>query len=239
MLVAELVEARGGRGDLLRVDVGAAALSRQGRYKTVAGNLQVKEVRLPDAGDRFIVCFNPDQAVRDAAVRARLISQPEELIAGSDKLTVTKRAELRGKISMMPGLNRFPRVTPGGLLRTDRAKAKGEENLDGKYLLRSADPAMTAEDIAAGYRQLLEVGARLAGHEIRPGPAPGLSPARRAHPPPCHLVLARTAAHPRRREQRRADLAGHAPRAAAHQPRHLHRPGRHLPAAHRHPQDRP
>ena len=134
-----------------------AALSRQGRYKTVTGNLQVKEVRLPDAGDRFIVCFNPDQAVRDAAVRAKMISQLEDLIAGSDKLSNTKRAELRGKISTMPGLNRFLRVTPGGLLRTDLGKAKAEENLDGKYLLRSADPAMTAEDIAAGYKQLLEV----------------------------------------------------------------------------------
>ena len=134
-----------------------AALSRQGRYKTVAGNLQVKEVRLPDAGDRFIICFNPDQAVRDAAVREKMISALEEMIAGSDKLSVTKRAELRGKISMMPGPNRFLRVTPGGLLRADKAKAKAEENLDGKYLLRSADPAMTAEDIAAGYKQLLEV----------------------------------------------------------------------------------
>jgi hypothetical protein len=134
-----------------------AALSRQGRYKTVAGNLQVKEVRLPDAGDRFIICFNPDQAVRDAAVRATLISALEEMIAGSGELSVTKRAELRGKISMMPGLNRFLRITPGGLLRADKARAKAEENLDGKYLLRSADPAMTAEDIAAGYKQLLEV----------------------------------------------------------------------------------
>jgi hypothetical protein len=134
-----------------------AALSRQGRYKTVAGNLQVKEVRLPDAGDRFIICFNPDQAVRDAAVRAKMITALEELIAGSDQLSVTKRAELRGKISTMPGLNRFLRVTPGGLLRADKAKAKAEENLDGKYLLRSADPQMSAEDIAAGYKQLLEV----------------------------------------------------------------------------------
>ena len=134
-----------------------AALSRQGRYKTVTGNLQVKEVRLPDAGDRFVVCFNPDQAVRDAAVRAKMITALEETIAGSDKLTVVKRAELRGKISTMPGLNRFLRVTPGGLLRTDLARAKAEENLDGKYLLRSADPQMSAEDIAAGYRQLLEV----------------------------------------------------------------------------------
>ena len=134
-----------------------AALSRQGRYKAVAGNLQVKEVRLPDAGDRFIICFNPDQAVRDAAVRGKMITALEETIAGSDKLTVVKRAELRGKISTMPGLNRFLRVTPGGLLRADRARAKAEENLDGKYLLRSADPHMTAEDIAAGYKQLLEV----------------------------------------------------------------------------------
>ena len=135
----------------------AAALSRQGRYKTVAGTLQVKEVRLPDAGDRFIICFNPDQAVRDAAVREKMIAALEEMIAGSDQLSATKRAELRGKISTMPGLNRFLRVTPGGLLRTDKAKAKAEENLDGKYLLRSADPAMSAEDIAAGYKQLLEV----------------------------------------------------------------------------------
>jgi hypothetical protein len=134
-----------------------AALSRQGRYKTVTGNLQVKEVRLPDTGDRFIICFNPGQAARDAAVRGKMITALEETIAGSDKLTVTKRAELRGKVSMMPGLNRFLRVTPGGLLRADRARAAAEENLDGKYLLRSADPHMTAEDIAAGYKQLLEV----------------------------------------------------------------------------------
>src|SRR5207244_13537524 len=37
------------------------------------------------------------------------------------------------------------------------ARAKTERNLDGKYLLRSADPHMSAEDIAAGYKQLLEV----------------------------------------------------------------------------------
>jgi hypothetical protein len=60
-----------------------AALSRQGRYKTVAGNMQVKEVRLPESGDRFIICLNPGQAVRDATIRASQISALEELIAGS------------------------------------------------------------------------------------------------------------------------------------------------------------
>ena len=134
-----------------------AALSRQGRYQTVAGNLQVKEVRIDDAGDRFVICCNPDAATRDAATRAELIAKLDDMIAGSDRLAATKRAELRGKISTMPGLNRFLRVTPGGLLRIDKARIKTEENLDGKYLLRSSDPKLSAEDIALGYKQLLEV----------------------------------------------------------------------------------
>lgn len=134
-----------------------AALSRQGRYQVVAGNMQVKEARIPDAEDRFVICYNPDGAERDAAIRAGLVGKLEEMIAGTGGLSAAKRAELRGKISTMPGLNRFLRVTPGGLLRTDKAKIKAEENLDGKYLLRCADPKMSAEDIALGYKQLLEV----------------------------------------------------------------------------------
>jgi hypothetical protein len=133
------------------------ALSRQGRYQTVAGNLQVKEVRIDDTDDRFIICYNPGAATRDAHIRADLLTKLEDLIAGSDKLTATKRAELRGRISTMPGLNRFLRVTPGGLLRIDKAKIKTEANLDGKYLLRSSDPKLSAEDIALGYKQLLQV----------------------------------------------------------------------------------
>jgi transposase len=46
-----------------------AALSRQGRYATVKDNLQVKEVKI-GSGDRFVLCYNPAQAERDAAVRA-------------------------------------------------------------------------------------------------------------------------------------------------------------------------
>jgi hypothetical protein len=134
-----------------------AALSRQGRYKTVRDNLQVKEVRLGDDTDRFIICYNPDQAERDAAVRARLTAQLEEAIAGTDALTDAERGRIEGSLAARPGLKRFLRVTPGGLLRLDKAKTAAEENLDGKYLLRCSDPHMTTEDIALGYKQLLEV----------------------------------------------------------------------------------
>jgi hypothetical protein len=133
-----------------------AALSRQGRYQDVAENLRVKEVRISES-ERFVICFNPEAAEREAQVRARMLAQLQEMIEGSGKLSVTKRAELRGVISTKPGLNRYLRVTPGGLLRTDAAKIKAEENLDGKYLLRASDPRLSAEDIALGYKQLCEV----------------------------------------------------------------------------------
>jgi transposase len=134
-----------------------AALSRQGRYAQVADNLQVKEVKLDDAGDRFVICFNPDAAERDKHIREQLIARLTEKINGSDALSKTKRAELRGVISTKPGWNRFLRVTPGGLLRVDQAAVKAEERLDGKYLLRCSDPKLSPEDIAVGYKQLLEV----------------------------------------------------------------------------------
>ncbi|MFF3160076.1 IS1634 family transposase [Streptomyces sp. NPDC057910] len=132
------------------------ALSRPGRYATVRDNLQVKEVNI-DSDDRFVICYNPEQATRDAAIRERMVAQLEEAITGTDELEAAERAHLAGQLSTKPGLKRYLRTTPGGLLRIDRKKITAEANLDGKYLLRSSDPKLSAEDIALGYKSLLEV----------------------------------------------------------------------------------
>lgn len=132
------------------------ALSRQGRYQDITGNMRVKEVRISDT-ERFVICHNPEAADRDRHTRDQLVAQLTELIADSDKLSDFKRGELRGKIADKPGLNRYLRTTPAGKLRVDHARIKAEENLDGKYLLRSSDPKLSAEDIARGYKALLEV----------------------------------------------------------------------------------
>ena len=133
-----------------------AALARPGRYQLVADNLQVKEVKIRD-DERFIVCFNPETADRDAALRQVMVGKLESLIAGSDTLSARRRAELAGRMSMIPGPHRYLRQTPGGLLRVDKAKIAAETKLDGKYLLRCSDPSMSAEDIALGYKQLIQV----------------------------------------------------------------------------------
>jgi hypothetical protein len=146
-------------GEKLRGDSpeAAAALARQGRYRTVAGNLRVKQVVVDDGTmrDRFVICHNPDQAARDATVRDRLVARLVEAIAGTDQLDSDKRVAIAATAPQ--GLRRFLRTTKSGLLRVDRSAVAAEAKLDGKFLLRTSDPTLSAEDVALGYKQLLEV----------------------------------------------------------------------------------
>ncbi len=145
----------------------AAALARPGRYRTVAGNLRVKEVHVAPGGagdgddgaraQRFVVCHNPEQADRDAVVRDHLVAHLKNLIGGSDAWTPRRRDELLGSLKTKPGLRRYLRRTRSGLLRIDHAAIKREQHLDGKWLLRTSDTTLTPDDLAAAYKQLLQV----------------------------------------------------------------------------------
>ena len=114
----------------------AAALARPGRYRSVAGNLRVKEVTVAPGGkgdgdqgaraQRFVVCHNPEQADRDAAVRGRLVAHLEQLMARSDTWTERRRNEFVGSLKSKPGLRRYLRRTNGGLLRIDATAIKRE-----------------------------------------------------------------------------------------------------------------
>jgi Transposase DDE domain len=122
-------------GEKLRSDSkeARAALARQGRYHTVAGNLRVKEVVIDDGTmrDRFVVCHNPLEAERDKTVREQILTQLEEQIAGSHALPQQKRHDLACRLEAKPGYRRFLRRTKAGLLRIDRAAVAAEERLDG------------------------------------------------------------------------------------------------------------
>ena len=143
----------------------AAALARPGRYHEVADNLRVKEVHVAPGGgtadgaraERFVICHNPEAAARDEAVRQRLIEHLQQLIEGSDTWTDRRRDEFVGSLKTKPGLRRLLRRTKSGLLRIDRAAADRESHYDGKWLLRTSDLTLTAQDLAAAYKQLLAV----------------------------------------------------------------------------------
>jgi len=156
-----------------------AALSRQGRYQQVRDNLRVKEVRLDSSGRRWVICHNPDEAEREKAQRdaalERLVAELDRIKAIRDRTTKTSTAKgtagrsrrkrnsdeaahVKAECALRdhPTLGRWLRQLPSGRLVVDRKKVAAEERLDGKYLLSTSDPDLTAEDIALGYKNLLE-----------------------------------------------------------------------------------
>jgi len=142
------------------------ALSRQGRYRQIRDNLRVKEVRVGDgdAAERYIVCHNPAEAQRDHARRQTQIRRIETELArlgqqrDRAKTKAERDAHQRGECALRdhPTLSRYLRQTKSGRLLLDKEKIAAEERLDGKYLLTTSDPSLSAEDVALGYKQLLE-----------------------------------------------------------------------------------
>jgi Transposase DDE domain len=136
-----------------------AALSRQGRYRVVAGNLRVKEVRVGQGAraQRFVVCHNPEAAERDRQVRHNLVSYLQRRIAGTDAWSKQRRDELAGELRATPAVYRLLRRTSDGKLRVDKAAVAHEAKYDGKWLLRTADETLTPADLAVAYKQLSQV----------------------------------------------------------------------------------
>ena len=143
-----------------------AALSRPGRYRSVRENLRVKEVSVGDgdAAERFVVCHNPSEAERDQARREQRIARIEaelvrlKLQRERSKTKADRAAHQRGECALRDHktLSRYLRQTKTGRLVIDRDKIRAEQRLDGKYLLTTSDPSLSAEDVALGYKQLLE-----------------------------------------------------------------------------------
>jgi transposase len=153
----------------------AEVLSRQGRYQQVRDNLRVKEVRLGsgDAARRFVLCHNPTQAERDRTQREQAVERLEaeleriatlrakaKAAAGDRRRGAQQQADdhLKAECALRdhPTLGRWLRQTPGGRLVIDRAKVRAEARLDGKFLLSTSDPDLSAADVALGYKNLLE-----------------------------------------------------------------------------------
>jgi Transposase DDE domain len=147
-------------GEKLRSDSkeAGAALSRQGRYHTVQGNLRVKQVRIDEGTnrDRFVICHNPERAERDRTVREQILDRLRQEIHHADGLAPSKRSELYGALATKPAYKRFLRKTKSGKLRIDRAAVARETKLDGKFLLRTSDESLTPADLAEGYKALYE-----------------------------------------------------------------------------------
>lgn len=135
---------------------------------------------------RWVICHNPDEAMRQKAMRdaaleritveleriktirtgaktSKTTSKTTASKAKSARTTTKSQAEpepahVKAECALRdhPALGRWLKQLPSGRLVIDRAKVAAEERLDGKYLLTTSDPDLSAEDVALGYKNLLE-----------------------------------------------------------------------------------
>jgi transposase len=135
------------------------ALARPGRYRQIRDNLEVKEVWVGEGETRrrFVVCRNLHEAARDQARRERALARiADELAALERKKTAEDRRDAEALLLAHPTLGRYLTRRRGRLV-VDQHKIKAEQRVDGKFLLSSSDDALAAEEIALGYKQLIEV----------------------------------------------------------------------------------
>lgn len=135
------------------------ALSRPGRYATVADNLEVKEVWLEKEGTqrrRFVVCRNLAEARRDEQRRAGALERLGHELDAIGAKRGDARLQAEGELLAHPTLARYV-SRRGGALVIDKRKVAAEARLDGKFLLSSSDDSLSAADMARLYKGLLEV----------------------------------------------------------------------------------
>ena len=120
-------------------DVNKEVLSRAGRYHRVNDSLWVKEVKVGEV--RYVLCFNPEEAKRDAEERKAIVDNlGEKIKSGTLKKVLTGDAQRYLKLEK----ERFS---------LNYEKIEKEARYDGKYVLRT-NTELKTQEVALAYKNL-------------------------------------------------------------------------------------
>lgn len=118
-------------------------LKTGGRYRVIRHNLKAKEVWY-DA-DRYIVCYNPEQALYDKAAREHIVGKLEKKLKDNGvKSLVGNR-----------GYRRYLLIKDA-MVGLDQKALKEASRYDGKYVLRT-NCQLDTEDVVLAYKDLWRV----------------------------------------------------------------------------------
>ena len=101
--------------------------------------LEVKEVQVGER--RYVVCYNPEQARKDAADRSRIVEALRATLKQGDKALVGNK-----------GFRKYLRVE-GKHFEVNEAKLKAEARYDGLWVLRT-NTALPVAQVALRYKEL-------------------------------------------------------------------------------------
>src|SRR6202165_2155007 len=134
-------------------EIEVEVLTRAGRYKPVADNLQVKEVVVGEGERRrrYVLCLNPEEAERQRPRREQVLT---ELAAELNLLREREDDHPKAACTLLTS-RRYGRYLSADYLgrpRLDAAKVKAAEKFDGKFVVITNDDTLSAEDVALGYK---------------------------------------------------------------------------------------
>jgi len=130
-------------------EVNEDVLGRAGKYSVVEPSrssskdpspLKVKEVKVD--GRRYVVCFNEEQARKDAADREQTVAKLRSKLRGGDASLVGNK-----------GFRRYLKARRGSRFEIDQEKIAAEQRLDGKWVLRT-NTELPSATVALTYKRL-------------------------------------------------------------------------------------
>jgi hypothetical protein len=134
-------------------EIEAEVLTRPGRYKPIADNLQIKEVIVGEGERRrrYVLCLNPQEAERQRRHRDAVL---DELAGELDRLAARETDHPKAACALLASrrYGRYLATDYLGRPRLDPAKVKAAEKFDGKFVVITNDDTLSAEDVALGYK---------------------------------------------------------------------------------------
>jgi transposase len=136
-----------------------AALGHAGRFQWVKEGVEVREIVIGEgeARQRYVVVRNRQRAERDRTVRAEMLSRLEGELKQVRVLKGQPHSRACCALLANQAYYRYLKTNKNGQPLIDRKKVREEAKLDGRYLIRTSDDTLSAEQVALGYRQLAEV----------------------------------------------------------------------------------
>jgi transposase len=121
--------------------------------------MEIKEIIVGDgeARKRYVLVKNSVQAKRDKEKRKETIKRLQAELDAIGDLKGEAHTKSICRLVAHPTYGRYIKLLSNGQPRLDKAKIKQEEKLDGKYLIRTSDDTLRPEDVALGYKQLIDI----------------------------------------------------------------------------------
>jgi transposase len=140
-------------------EVHKEVLAKRGRFTVIRENMEIKEVIVGDGERRrrFILVHNPDEARKDKATRERTLKKIDEALKSIKEQKGQCHKKNVCALLSHRTMGRFLKQLKTGAIKIDKGKIKAEAHLDGKYIISTSDDTLTPEDVALGYKQLMEV----------------------------------------------------------------------------------